>query len=305
MTCFNRKRHYANGRHLIAALLLGAFIAGAGVMTRRLVTAPEGENLPAAERQELATFSQEIRQGEHADSLRTTRHGRKRGGYRTPETFAFDPNTADSLTLLRLGLRPWQAANMLKYRRHGGRWHSPDDFARLYGLPQEDFRRLRPFIRIAPQAEAPSAARDSARRLPRYEKVEKYAPGTIVDLNEADTTTLKGIPGIGSYYAAKICRYRERLGGFVSVAQIGEVEGLPADITRWVSVVPGSQPRRINVNQATFKELVRHPYLSYEQVKTICSHRQKYGNLKGWDELKLYDGFAEEQIERLQPYFVF
>ena len=34
--------------------------------------------------------------------------------------------------------------------------------------------------------------------LPRYERVEKYEPGTLVDLNKADTAELKKIPGIGS-----------------------------------------------------------------------------------------------------------
>ena len=33
----------------------------------------------------------------------------------TPRLFAFDPNTADSLTLIELGLRPWQVKNMMRY----------------------------------------------------------------------------------------------------------------------------------------------------------------------------------------------
>ena len=32
------------------------------------------------------------------------------------ETFPFDPNTADSTTLLRLGLAPWQVRAIYKYR---------------------------------------------------------------------------------------------------------------------------------------------------------------------------------------------
>lgn len=37
----------------------------------------------------------------------------------------------------------------MKYRQRRGRWRSPDDLRRLYGLSEEDFQRLRPYIRIA------------------------------------------------------------------------------------------------------------------------------------------------------------
>lgn len=87
---------------------------------------------------------------------------------RTPETFPFDPNRADSATFVRLGLRPWQASNALKYRRRGGRWRSPDDFARLYGLSEADFRRLRPYsastLRMFPIPRRPNAANAATRR---------------------------------------------------------------------------------------------------------------------------------------------
>ena len=52
---------------------------------------------------------------------------------------------------------------------------------------------------------------------------EKFPEGIRVELNTADTATLKKIPGIGSYYARRIVDYRNRLGGFVSVAQLKEM----------------------------------------------------------------------------------
>ena len=46
---------------------------------------------------------------------------------------------------------------------------------------------------------------------------------TIVDLNKADTSILKRIPGIGSTLARMIVVYRQRLGGFYDVSQLQEV----------------------------------------------------------------------------------
>ena len=46
---------------------------------------------------------------------------------RTAELFAFDPNTADSTQLLRLGLSPWQVRNIYKYRAKGGIYRNRRD----------------------------------------------------------------------------------------------------------------------------------------------------------------------------------
>ena len=52
--------------------------------------------------------------------------------------------------------------------------------------------------------------------------------GETVSLNTADTTALKRIPGIGSYYASRIADYRKKLGGFASAEQILEADvGIP------------------------------------------------------------------------------
>ena len=67
---------------------------------------------------------------------------------------------------------------------------------------------------------------------------EKFPEGIRVELNTADTATLKKIPGIGSYYARRIVDYRNRLGGFVSVAQLKEMGELPENIGRWFTVSP-------------------------------------------------------------------
>ena len=57
---------------------------------------------------------------------------------RKVETFCFDPNTADSTQLLRLGLQPWQVRNIYKYRAHGGVYQCKEDFAYVYGLTAKD-----------------------------------------------------------------------------------------------------------------------------------------------------------------------
>ena len=223
------------------------------------------------------------------------------------QSFPFNPNTADSMTLLRVGLKPWQVKNLMAYRRAGGRWKDADDFKRLYGLSDEEFQRLRPYIQIPPAVkevyftEHDRARQDSLHHL----RPEKFTQLTVLDLNTVDTLTLRKIPGIGVGYSRSIVSYRERLGGFVSVAQLKDIEGLPARIEEWFSVEEQVAVRTISINKSDFKTLVRHPYLSYEQVKVITTHIRKYGSLRSWKDLQLYPEFTPQDFERLTPYFVF
>lgn len=263
--------------------------------------------MTAADSAEMARFAAEV----EADKAR--RAAERQGAGRSDSATAlrpFDPNTADSATMVSLGMRPWQAHNAMQYRRAGGRWRQPDDFARLYGLSDAEFQRLRPYIRIVPTADEVQSAARRTERQARADSIRalrstKYAEGTTISLNAADTTALKGIPGIGSYYAAKICRYRERLGGFVSTAQLREVGSLPEGIERWFVIDAGETPRRIAINRATFQTLVRHPYLNYTQTLAIVRYRQKYGDLHGWDDLRLTGHFPDDSVRMMAPYFTF
>lgn len=226
------------------------------------------------------------------------------------ELFYFDPNTADSTHFLRLGLRPYIVRNIYKYRAKGGVFRKPEDFAKLYGLSPEMFTRLKPFIKIGGKVayedsvrqakeRAWTMKRDSINRL----KPEKYAEGVVIDLNTADTTDLKKIPGIGSAYAAAIVRYRNLLGGYIAVSQLSEI-GIPSEAYPWLKILSGSVTR-LKVNSSSFSHLNRHPYLNFYQTKAICEHRRKYGALKDVSQLRLYSAFTPHDLRRIEPYLDF
>ena len=228
--------------------------------------------------------------------------------------FRFDPNTADSATFVRLGLSPRVARAIIHYRAAGGVFRKPQDFARIYTLSDTDFRRLLPYIYIKGNKTTSSAH-------PVYEeKKEDFSPterernsslfpsklkdGESLSLNTSDTAELKRIPGIGSYYSAKIVRYRERLGGFVSLSQLAEIEGLPENIARWFTL-DKTEIRKLPINTSTFGQLLRHPYLNFEQVRAIMNYRKAYGALRSLSDLKTYTAFSDSDFLRLQPYVAF
>jgi len=52
------------------------------------------------------------------------------------------------------------------------------------------------------------------------------APGTLVNLNSADQTALESLPEVGPVTAASILAWREEHGGFTSVDELLEVDGI-------------------------------------------------------------------------------
>ena len=238
---------------------------------------------------------------------------------KTPEFFVFDPNTADSTQFLKLGLQPWQVRNIYKYRAKGGIYRRPLDFAKLYGLTVKQYRELEPYIRISPdylpastlvESERGASVKDVTRSAIVHDSAQvhrypiKIKETEHVVLNLADTTTLMTVPGIGPYFARKIVAYGERLGGYVSVDQLDEIDDFPSEAKRYL-IIQNPQIRKLNVNKLSLNELKRHPYVNYYQARAITDYRRLHGPLKSLDDLSLSKDFPQEVIKRLLPYVTF
>ena len=221
------------------------------------------------------------------------------------ERFYFDPNTADSSRLLRLGLQPWQVSNIMKYRRAGGVFHKPRDFARLYGLTLKQYQQLEPYIRIK---EEPMAADYYFNNDSFIEKRDtskypiKITSKEHIILNHADTTQLRKVPGIGPYFARKIVEYRQRLGGYYDVAQLLEIEDFPKSALTYFVIPNDTALRKMNLNKLSLNELKRHPYINFYQARKIVEFRRVRGHLENLQQLSLDKDFPPEAIQRLVPY---
>lgn len=144
---------YKHSDRLVMIFLLSLALAGIALMF--CVGGNGGDTTAVADSTAVAT---ENRKGNVSYAQPMARHAR----------FAFDPNTADSTQLLRLGLQPWQVRSIYKYRAAGGVFSRKEDFARLYGLTKNNMRNWHPI--------SVSAATISRRQ-------------TITDMEEADTVT--------------------------------------------------------------------------------------------------------------------
>lgn len=217
----------------------------------------------------------------------------------------FDPNTADSVLLRQLGLPVYIVRNILKYRAKGGVFRSPESFSRIYGLKEEVYQKLKPYITIAPLVSVSHVRTDTFRQLKdTIPYIPKYEEGTIVDLNKVDTSILKRIPGIGSTLERMIVVYRQRLGGFYDVSQLQEVPHVGVELNKWFVVTPAGL-HKIQVNSASLDKLRSHPYMDFYKAKAIMEYRRKRGKIKGLSQLSMFEEFTEKDLKRLSPYLTF
>lgn len=222
----------------------------------------------------------------------------------------FNPNIADSVIFCRLGLPGWMARNILRYRSKGGKFHKAEDFRKIYGMTEKQYQALLPYIHITPedtetrtvQLYSSPASNDSAvtfRIAP-----EKYPSGTLVDLNRADTTELKKIPGIGSGIARLIIGYRQRLGGFYNITQLQEIHLDTSQLQSWFSIDTRAI-RLINLNRSSIERLRHHPYINFYQAKAFVEYRKKKGDLHSLKPFALYEEFSDTDLEKISHYVCF
>lgn len=253
------------------------------------------------------------------------------------ELFTFDPNTADSTALLRLGLSPRIVRNIYRYRGKGGVFSHPEDFAKLWGLTAGQYRKLLPYIRIGEdyrpasevygrathydnnnggnhslsynQGNAYAGTGDTTKsshnaKVAQSAYPQKLRSGETMDINSADTTALARIPGIGRYFARQIARYRDRLGGYVSKEQLAEIDGFPESALPYINI-NGSAIRKIRINTATNEQLRKHPYIDFRQARDILDYRRLRGRIRNLDDLRATRAFTDNMLQKLAPYIDF
>lgn len=132
---------------------------------------------------------------------------------------------------------------------------------------------------------------------------EKLSDGEFIYLNQADTTLLKRVPGIGSALAFAIVSYRQRLRGFHQVQQLLEIKGITENSLPYFRV-QGFTPS-LYINKESVNAMRQHPYLSFYQARAIDEYRKKYGPIHSLRQLSLLKEFCEDDFTRLEPYVVY
>ncbi|MCD8033901.1 MAG: helix-hairpin-helix domain-containing protein [Alistipes sp.] len=129
-----------------------------------------------------------------------------------------------------------------------------------------------------------------------------------VELNTADSATLRSVSGIGPKTVVSILNYRERLGGFLRAEQLAEVPGVTErnyeKILKQI-YCDSCKIRKIDINFASPKVLGRHPYIAPQALRKLLKARQLKGGWSTAEELVEENIMTRKEAARLAPYLQF
>ncbi|MDR2131145.1 MAG: helix-hairpin-helix domain-containing protein [Odoribacteraceae bacterium] len=140
---------------------------------------------------------------------------------------------------------------------------------------------------------------------PRPPSVSKRPPPPLVELNSADSIALVKVRGIGAYYASRILRYRALLGGFYSTGQLKELNGkyLSFDTLLHLFTVDPALIRKKALDTMSFRSMLRHPYLEYEDVELIFNAKRAAGDSLSYSLLEEKKVLVPQKLKKIKPYF--
>lgn len=226
----------------------------------------------------------------------------------TPALFSFDPNTVSGDELTRLGVPAKVATTWINFRKKGGTFSQAEEVQKVYGLKEDLYQTLFPYINIAPTPKADTFTHQANLVPPPADiPIAFEQRPVIVDINQSQASDWEQLKGIGPAYARRILNFRERLGGFVSIEQVAQTYHLPDSTYRAIQAFLRTSPisRPLKINQATAKELQSHPYINWKQANAIVNYRDQHGKFSQVDDLLLLHALPDEVINKITPYLSF
>ena len=222
------------------------------------------------------------------------------------ELFYFDPNTISTADWKRLGLRDKTIQTIINFLSKGGHFYKREDLQKIYGLHRDEYERLEPYVSIEGKTSALNNQFVSRKLSDEAQPGKTYAARhSSIEINTADTFAFTSLPGIGSKLALRIVTFREKLGGFYSIDQIGDTYGL-ADSTfqkiKQFLKLDNPSVKKINVNTATVDEMKVHPYIKYSIANPIVAYRNKHGSFSNLEDIKKVMAITDEVYKKVAPY---
>jgi competence ComEA-like helix-hairpin-helix protein len=218
---------------------------------------------------------------------------------RKPKIYPFNPSFLTDYRGYQLGMSTEEIDRLLQHRNEGKYINSAQEFQQVTKINDSLLKTMQPYFKFPDWV-----VNKNAKALKKQRVNEENLPKQ--DLNSATAQELTSVNGIGEKLSQRIINYRNKLGGFLLNDQLFEVWYLDKDVAERVlqrfTVIDKPIIEKINVNTATFKEVLSIVYIDYELTKKIFNYRDEVAELQSIDELKKIDEFPIEKFERIALY---
>ncbi|MBT8187926.1 MAG: helix-hairpin-helix domain-containing protein [Croceitalea sp.] len=237
----------------------------------------------------------------HIDSLKKEAHKRS-----VNSPFKFNPNFISDYKGYALGMNPQEIDRLLQFRKSDRYVNSADEFQKVTQISDSLLGEIAPLFKFPEWTQTNKKEGTRQRSYVNISSDNLAGKPLIKDINKATAEELKSINGIGARLSARIVKFRDRLGGFLTDDQLYDVYGLEPEVTdrllQRFKVLTKPTVSKININMASVPEIAKLVYINYDLAYKIVDYRETKGFIKSFDQLRDIEGFPTEKLDRIVLY---
>jgi len=221
--------------------------------------------------------------------------------------YPFNPNFITDYKGYKLGLSVQEIDRLLDYRKENKYVNSPKEFQAVTQISDSLLNAISPYFKfpdwVKNKAEKKGYVKYENKAFAKKEKI------VLKDINLATQEDLIKIYGIGDVISLRILKLKETLGGFVSMEQMNDVWGLSPEVIAGLNshfkVYTLPNIKKIDINNASLKEISQFSYFKYALAKEIVIYRSMNGDIKNVEDLTNIKGFPVEKARIIALYLDF
>lgn len=227
---------------------------------------------------------------------------------RKPKTYPFNPNFITDFKGYQLGMSVQEIDRLHNFRKQNKYVNSPEEFQNVTKVSDSLLSKISPYFKFPDWVLKKNRKQKNKLTTFKNQNEIKTALLTIStnDINKATKEDFETIEGVGEVIANRIIKYRNKLQGFSYENQLFEVWGLPSETVKNIlesfKIVEKPIIKKINVNTATFKEVLKNPYINYELCRQIFDYRDEVAELQNISELRNIKDFPLDKYNRIVLY---
>ena len=224
-----------------------------------------------------------------------------------PKIYPFNPNFITDYKGYKLGMSVSEIDRLLAFRKENKYVNSPQEFQAVTKVSDSLLNAISPYFKFPDWI-------NNKKKFATYKKYPytafaKKEKIVIIDINKASQEDLIKIYGIGEAISLRILKFKESLGGFVSMEQMKDVWGLSPEVIENLNthfkVLTPPNVKKVDINNASIKELSQFPYFNYQLAKQIVTFRSMNGDFKKVDDLTKIKGLSIDKANIIALYLGF
>lgn len=227
---------------------------------------------------------------------------------RKPVVFLFNPNFISDYKGYKLGMSVEEIDRLVAFRKENKFVNSAEEFQKVTGISDSLLKKMAPLFKFPNWVQHKTEFKSNKpyfvkKEFPKKEKLP------VLDINQATQEDLMKVYGIGEGLSVRILKQKEILGCFVSMEQMKDIWGLSPEVVKELNshfkvIIPPTL-KKININNASLKELAQFSYFRYGLAKQIVTYRSMNGNFNNIEDLAKIKDFPVEKAKIISLYLEF